>query len=140
MLPLRVRVDLGAMAMKGYSTFPKTPALLESLIRVFSIISRTFVGRSYSSTEMQSMYSLARADWDEKRKTYIYIYVFIYIYIYIYMCVCVCVCVRARVCVCVCVRAHACVRVWFLTQNNKTVLNNLYKHVHEIHIQRSFNK
>ena len=29
MLPLRARVDLGAMAMKGYSAFPKAPALLE---------------------------------------------------------------------------------------------------------------
>ena len=28
-LPLRARVDLGAMAMKGYSKFPKAPALLE---------------------------------------------------------------------------------------------------------------
>ena len=27
--PTFTRVDLGAMAMKGYSTFPKTPALLE---------------------------------------------------------------------------------------------------------------
>ena len=30
MLPLRDRVDLGAMAMKGYSAFPKAPALLET--------------------------------------------------------------------------------------------------------------
>ena len=29
MLPLRTRVDLGAMAMKWYSTFPKALALLE---------------------------------------------------------------------------------------------------------------
>ena len=29
MQPLRTRVDLGAMAMKGYSVFPKAPALLE---------------------------------------------------------------------------------------------------------------
>ena len=29
MLPLRARVDLGAMAMKGYSAFPKAPALLK---------------------------------------------------------------------------------------------------------------
>ena len=29
MLPLRARVDLGAMAIKGYSAFPKTPALPE---------------------------------------------------------------------------------------------------------------
>ena len=28
-LPLRDRMDLGAIAVKGYSAFPKTPALLE---------------------------------------------------------------------------------------------------------------
>ena len=28
-LPLGTRVDLGAMAMKEYSTFPKAPVLLE---------------------------------------------------------------------------------------------------------------
>ena len=28
MLPLQARVDLGAMAIKGYSAFPKAPALL----------------------------------------------------------------------------------------------------------------
>ncbi len=28
MLPLRARVDLGTMAMKGYSAFPKAPALV----------------------------------------------------------------------------------------------------------------
>ena len=29
MLPLQVRADLGAMAMKGYATFPKAPTLLK---------------------------------------------------------------------------------------------------------------
>ena len=29
MLPLRIRVDPGTMAMKGYSAFPKAPPLLE---------------------------------------------------------------------------------------------------------------
>ena len=29
MLPVRPRVDLGAMAVKGYSAFPKALALLE---------------------------------------------------------------------------------------------------------------
>ena len=29
-LPLRIKVDVGAMSMKGYSTFPKVPILLES--------------------------------------------------------------------------------------------------------------
>ena len=43
MLPLRARVDLGAMAMKGYSTFPKAPALQDLTIRFFSVISRTLV-------------------------------------------------------------------------------------------------
>ena len=28
-LPIRAKVDLGAMAMKEYSAFPKAPALLE---------------------------------------------------------------------------------------------------------------
>ena len=29
LLPLRARVNLGAVAMKGYSEFPKAPALLK---------------------------------------------------------------------------------------------------------------
>ena len=33
-LPLRARMDLGAMAMKGYSAFPKAPALLETLHQI----------------------------------------------------------------------------------------------------------
>ena len=28
-LPLQAKVDLGVMAIKGYSAFPKAPALLE---------------------------------------------------------------------------------------------------------------
>ena len=44
MLPRRARVDLGAMAMKGYSTFPKAPQHCWNLtIRLFSVISRTLV-------------------------------------------------------------------------------------------------
>ena len=37
-------VDLGAMALKGYSAIPKTPALLKPHFQFFSIISRTLVG------------------------------------------------------------------------------------------------
>ena len=33
-LPFRARVDLGAMAMKGYSAFPKTPVSLELLQQI----------------------------------------------------------------------------------------------------------
>ena len=43
MLPLRVRVNLGAMAMKGYSAFPKALALLDLTIRLFSVICRTLI-------------------------------------------------------------------------------------------------
>ena len=64
MLPIRSRVDLGPMAMKGYSALPKAPALLEPFHQIFSIISRTFVGvGSYPSAEVQSVYSTALADW-----------------------------------------------------------------------------
>ncbi len=48
MLPLRARVDLGAMAMKGYSTFPK---------------GHSFGGGSYPTAEVQSVYPTAPADW-----------------------------------------------------------------------------
>ena len=68
MLSLRARVDLGAMAMEVRSTFPKAPALLEPHHQIFFVISKTlvfFVGGelSYSSEEMQSVYSTAPADW-----------------------------------------------------------------------------
>ena len=36
MLPRRARVDLGAMAIKGYSAFPKAPALLELHYQIVS--------------------------------------------------------------------------------------------------------
>ena len=44
-LPLQDRVDLGAMVMKGYSTFPKTPALLEPHHQIFNDISRAFTNK-----------------------------------------------------------------------------------------------
>ena len=46
MLPHRGRVDLEPVAMKGYSAFPKLPALL-----------------NHHFSEMQSVYSAALADW-----------------------------------------------------------------------------
>ena len=43
-LPLQARVDMGVMAMKGYSTFPKAPALLGPLIiKLFSVIYKTLI-------------------------------------------------------------------------------------------------
>ena len=65
MLPLWARVDLGAMAMKGYSTFPKAPALLEPhhQIVLCHIQNTRWGGGSYPSVEVQSVYSTAAADW-----------------------------------------------------------------------------
>ena len=62
---LWARVNFRAMAMKGYSTFPKASALLDLNTRLFSVISRTFVGYrgSYPSAKKQSMYSTALANW-----------------------------------------------------------------------------
>ena len=82
-LPLQVRVYLGVMKMKGYSTFPKVPALLEPhhqivLCRIQDTCRR---GGYYSSTEMQSVYFIAPADWQCVRLWgHIYIYIYIYIY------------------------------------------------------------
>ena len=45
-LPCRARVDLGAKAMKGYSAFPKAPALLEPHHQIVSVITRTHSGGS----------------------------------------------------------------------------------------------
>ncbi len=54
MSPLQATVDLGVMAMKGFSVFPKAPALLESH------------HQSYSSAEKQLVYSTAPADWTSR--------------------------------------------------------------------------
>ena len=44
MLPLQARLDLGANVMKGYSAFPKAPALLEPYPQIVCVMSRTLVG------------------------------------------------------------------------------------------------
>ena len=64
------------MAMKGCSTFPKAPALLEPHHQIVScyIQDTHWGGGSYPSAEVLSVYSTAPADWA--------IYILIYIYIY----------------------------------------------------------
>ena len=44
MLPFRAGVDLGAMAMKSYSAFPKFLHIWGLITRLYSVISRTLVG------------------------------------------------------------------------------------------------
>ena len=50
--------------MKGYSAFPKAPALMKPLYQIFLSHVRTLIGRvSYPSAEMQSVYSTTPANW-----------------------------------------------------------------------------
>ena len=44
MLPLRARVDLGGMVMKGYSALPKRQHYWNLAIRLLTVISRILVG------------------------------------------------------------------------------------------------
>ena len=65
MLQLRVRVGLGAMAIKGHSAFPKVPALLKPHNQNVwcHIQDICWVVGSYESAEMQTVYFSAPADW-----------------------------------------------------------------------------
>ena len=65
MLPLRTRVDLGAISTKGYSTFPKSPIQEPQLQMALCHIQDTRCGgkKSYLSAEIQLAYSAAPADW-----------------------------------------------------------------------------
>ena len=82
MLPLRARVELGAMALKGYSAFkdPKIQYYWNLTIRLLSVIFRTLVGSrgSYLSSEKQSVYSTAPTDW-AKINLIIYLYLSLYV-------------------------------------------------------------
>ena len=55
------RVDQGAMAMKGYSTFPKAPAEQEPRHQIVLIHIQDTCW-PYPSAEVQSAYSTALAD------------------------------------------------------------------------------
>ena len=64
MLPFQVRVDLGAMVMKEYSTFPKSPRLEPHHQAVwYHIQDNCWGGRSYASAEMQWVYTTGPAVW-----------------------------------------------------------------------------
>ena len=72
MLPLWARVDLEAMAMKGYSAFPNLQHYWNLTIRLLRVISRILIwAGSYPTTEKQSVYSTAPANWasDERDET-----------------------------------------------------------------------
>ena len=62
-LPLRARLELGTMAMKRYSTFPKAPALLKLHHQIVLCPTRNSLEESYPSAKIQSMYSAAPLVW-----------------------------------------------------------------------------
>ena len=59
MLPRRARVDLEAMAMKGYFAFPKAPALLESCHQIKCHIQDTHLAGGLTAI-VQSVYSTGK--------------------------------------------------------------------------------
>ena len=61
-LPLCARLDLGAMAVKGYSAFSKAPASLSDCL-VSCTGHLLGWGASYLLAEKQSVYSITLADW-----------------------------------------------------------------------------
>ena len=63
MLPLQARVDLGVMAMKGCSAFPKAQETLEPHHHCLVSYPGHLLGKSYPSAERQSVYSTAPANW-----------------------------------------------------------------------------
>ena len=65
MLPLRARVEQGAMAMQGYSAFPNAQALLEPYHQIVLCQihnSRWEEGSPYHLAEMQFVYSTTLVD------------------------------------------------------------------------------
>ena len=64
----QARVNLEAMAMKVYFTFPKLLALREPHNKMVYVISKTLIGGSFLSAEMQSVYFTAPTDYSFKRK------------------------------------------------------------------------
>ena len=62
-ITLQAKVEMGVMAMKGYSTFLKVLNYQNLDIRLFSVINRTLLEGFYNSIVMQSVYSTLLADW-----------------------------------------------------------------------------
>ena len=63
MLPLRTRVDLGSMAMKEYSAFPKAPALLETHHQI-AYPGHSLGAFSLCKVSVDVFYSPSRLGWD----------------------------------------------------------------------------
>ena len=81
MLPLWARVDLGVMAIMGYLAFPQSTSITwASPSDCLVSYPEHSLGESYSSAEMQSVYSTV--DWTRCVCTLRYIYVLLLIYLH----------------------------------------------------------
>ena len=63
-LPLKIKVDLGIMAMKGYSTLPRSPELEPHHQMLFSIIPGSPIfcrGQGFDSSADNTEYSKPKA-------------------------------------------------------------------------------
>ena len=79
-LPLGLRVDLGVMAMEGYSAFPKAPALMEPHHQVvYSVISRALVVRilPLSRDAVGVFYNCSRLDFAKFKLNLTFVQIFI---------------------------------------------------------------
>ena len=69
MLPLRVRVDQGAIAIKGYSAFPQISSFTgASPSDCLGLYLGHLFGEFYSPAEKQSVYFTTPADWAMERE------------------------------------------------------------------------
>ena len=115
-LSVWVRQDLAVMVRKGYSTLPKSPALLKPHTQMVLCHIQDTHWRHLALLQRSSLYTLqpqvtgpwnynlilvlllkAIVKWLASTEN-IYIYIYIYLYICVCRCVCMCVC---GVCVCV---------------------------------------
>ena len=93
MLLLRVRVDMGAMAMKGYYAFPKAHALLEPHHQIGKYhIQDTRLGvGSYYSAEVQKLCLKQHVDINKSDTIFSFFY-HIIIFSFLFFLVCLNVC------------------------------------------------
>ena len=72
-LPLQVRVDMGLMTIKGYSTFPRSQDLEPHHQMLFNIILRTILfweSMSYPSGRGYNQHILSLANWADINLTH----------------------------------------------------------------------
>ena len=120
-LPLRARVDEGAMAIKEYSAFPKAPLLLEPHHQIVKChIHDTRCGwGSYPSLKKQSVYFTASPDCASSCELIVLAYLYYYhIYIHIY--------IKTHICIYTHIYTHMYIHIY--------IHINIYSHTN-IHVR-----